>query len=150
GKTQSAGVQILRGLGFHVTTHAVGSFLPAGTIAEQMPTGGSQTIAGAQVSLGVSNGVAPLSKVPDVTGMTLVQAKTALTAANYFVSVVDKAVTDKKQDGVVLSQDPAGGSSAAEGTTVTLTVGTLSSGGGGGGGSPSPSPSPSSSPSPGH
>ncbi|MGZ4150113.1 MAG: penicillin-binding transpeptidase domain-containing protein, partial [Actinomycetota bacterium] len=150
GKTQSAGVQILRGLGFHVTTHTVGSYLPAGTIAEQMPTGGSQTIAGAQVSLGVSNGVAPLSKVPDVTGMTLVQAKNALTAANYFVSVVDKAVTDKKQDGVVLSQDPAGGSSAAEGTTVTLTVGTLSSGGGGGGGSPSPSPSPSSSPSPGH
>ncbi len=150
GKTQSVGQQILRQLGFHVTSHTVASYLPAGTIAEQSPAGGSQTIAGAQVTLGISNGVAPVHKLPDVVGMTLAQAKKALTSANYFVSVVDKAVSNEKQDGVVLAQDPAAGSSVAEGTTVTLTVGTFSPGGGGGSPTPTPSPSPSSSPSPGH
>jgi hypothetical protein len=39
--------------------------------------------------------------------------------------VTDESITDPAQDGVVLRQTPAGGSSAEDGAVVTLVVGRL-------------------------
>jgi serine/threonine-protein kinase len=112
----------------------VGSYLPAGTVAEQNPAGGSQTIDGATVQLGVSNGVAPVSVVPKVKGMSVGEATAALRAAHFLVNAVERAVTDPALEGIVWNQSPAGGASLAEGSTVTIFVGVLQAGGGNGGG----------------
>jgi len=41
------------------------------------------------------------------------------------VHIVSQPVTDPNQDGIVLSQDPSGGTKAKPGTTVTIVVGHL-------------------------
>ena len=58
------------------------------------------------------------------------------------MEVVEKHVSDPHNVDVVLDQDPAAGTKALQGTTVTITVGTDEEQ------SPSPSPEPSPSPSP--
>jgi serine/threonine-protein kinase len=74
------------------------------------------------VSLVVSSGSAKV-KVPDVTGQTAGAAQGALSGAGFSVSQQTTDVTNKNQDGVVISQSPAGGSSADQGSTVTIVVG---------------------------
>ena len=48
-----------------------------------------------------------------------------LERSGFSVDVQDQDVTDPTQDGIVLSQDPPGGSKAKPGTTVTIVVGRL-------------------------
>ena len=91
------------------------------------------------MTLQVSNGVAPVSTVPDVVGLTSYEAGNTLRAARFVVVVVSKEVTDPKDEGVVLGQDPKGGTQQLEGTTVTIVVGAPPP-------EPSPSPEPSGSP----
>ena len=64
--------------------------------------------------------------VPDVTGLDETGARQHLTGARFRVQVVGQPVTDPSQDGVVLDETPAGGSRAAKGSTVTITVGRTS------------------------
>jgi beta-lactam-binding protein with PASTA domain len=81
----------------------------------------------------VSNGVAPIVTLPDVVGSSADTARSALGYVHVFVNVVEQTVVKPKNDGIVLSMDPAGGSRVKEGTSVTLVVGVLA---------PSSSPSP--------
>ena len=118
----------------------VGSGEPAGTVVAQDPRGGTETLPGGLVTLQVSNGVAPMATVPDVVGLTSGEAAATLQAARFLVAVVERDVEDPDQDGVVLAQDPAGGTHELEGSTVTIVVGV---------GPAEPSPSPSGGPSPG-
>ncbi|MGH2921100.1 MAG: PASTA domain-containing protein, partial [Gaiellaceae bacterium] len=55
-------------------------------------------------------------------------ARAALEGSGFEVAVVDEETTDPNQDGIVLSQDPPGGTRAEQGTTVTLFVGRLIAG----------------------
>ena len=61
--------------------------------------------------------------VPDVTGLTQAQAVAAIEGAG-FVAAVITASSDTVLEGLVISQDPLGGASAASGATVTITVST--------------------------
>ncbi len=87
---------------------------PIGTVLDESPAAGSQVQHGASVTLTiVVSGI-----VPDVTGMTLDQARTALQNAGYAVGNV--AYTQSGSDGKVASTEPPAGSSLRPGETVTI------------------------------
>jgi serine/threonine-protein kinase len=88
------------------------------------------------VTINVSSGKAPKGKVPNVVGKTLAAAKASIAGAGFVAKVTYQDVLDKKQDGIVLSQDPNGNASRDQGTTVTIVVGRFIDQ------SPSPPPSP--------
>lgn len=103
--------------GFAVTTapHRVYSdSVPAdGVVAE---SGGGQAQPHSTITLTISQGP-HLYPVPDVTGMTMGDAKTALRQAGFtHISVIAVPLID----GSVFSQSPSGGSRQPHGTTITL------------------------------
>jgi serine/threonine-protein kinase len=77
------------------------------------------------VNLDVSNGP-PQKTVPDVIGYSSQQAVGALESAGFKVIQQPQSVSDQSEDGTVLSQNPAGNSQAAQGSTVTIVVGQYS------------------------
>ena len=96
--------------------------VPAGNVISQSPAGGSLVAPGSTVGLVVSSGPCPvLVTVPDVVGVELNAALNALVAAGLLYETVE-VCDDNIPAGEVINQDPAGGSSVPEGTTVTLTV----------------------------
>ncbi len=79
-------------------------------------------IAIAAFALGGNSESKDLVEVPDVTGQTLDQAKSAIQSAGFKVGNVQQTYSDKVDSGKVISQDPAGKSKKAKGTSVNLTV----------------------------
>jgi eukaryotic-like serine/threonine-protein kinase len=122
GKTSSQAQKILAAANFSSDVKMVPSLDPAGTVVGQTPHGGATTELGTLVHLEVSNGHTPQSAVPDVRGMTVDKAKAALVAAGFKVAEIDKAVADPTKIGHVFAQDPAPGTKADQGSTVTISV----------------------------
>ncbi|OLZ61258.1 hypothetical protein AV521_43790 [Streptomyces sp. IMTB 2501] len=92
---------------------------PKGNVCSQDPTAGSKVKKGDTINLVVSTG-APNVDVPDVRGLQFDQAQSQLTDKGF---KVEKQTQESTQPpGVVISQDPEGGSSKQKGTTITLTV----------------------------
>jgi len=60
-----------------------------------------------------------------VTSYDEASAKQTLQQSGFSVDIQDQDTTDPSQDGIVLSQDPPGGTKAKPGTTVTIVVGRL-------------------------
>jgi eukaryotic-like serine/threonine-protein kinase len=114
----------LQRVGFNAARIDVDSALAAGIVVSQDPTGGSQSAKGTTVTLSVSKGPTT-SAVPDVTSQDVAIAQTTLEAAGFRTRVVLQDTTDPTMDGIVLSQDPVGGSQAKPNTLVTLFVGRL-------------------------
>lgn len=92
---------------------------PRGVVLDQSPDPGTEAEEGADVRLVVSNGP-PRETVPDVVGETQAEAVADLTAAN-FEAEVTKAFSDKKP-GIVVSQEPKGGTKLKEGSAVAISV----------------------------
>src|SRR5207245_812414 len=99
----------------------------SGTVIAQSPTSGTSAAPGSTITLSVSKGP-KTSAVPDVTSQDQASAQEQLKASGFRVRIVTQPTTDQSQDGIVLSQDPAGGTQAPPGTVVTIVVGKLSSG----------------------
>ncbi len=137
GKPIDEARTILQDAQFKVTTQVIGSYLPAGTVVEQTPAGGSQAVSGSTVALSISDGVASKVTLPDVVGLSIGEAESQLSAIHVSANVVEQPVTRASRVGVVLSMDPVGGTIVDEGSSVQLIVGA---------GAASPTTSPSSSP----
>jgi eukaryotic-like serine/threonine-protein kinase len=114
----------LQAAGFAVARLDVNSSQPAGTVISQSPTGGVAARVGSTVNLSVSLGP-PATPVPDVTSLDAAAATATLQAAGYQARVVKQSTTDPGQDGIVLNQNPQGGTDAKAGSTVTIFVGSL-------------------------
>jgi serine/threonine-protein kinase len=114
----------LQGAGFAVVRSDVDSLEPKGQVIAQDPGAGASTEKGALITLSVSKGPA-IKQVPDVTAMNRPDAQGLLRQAGYNVVVVYQDVTDPASDGIVIAEDPRGGSNAPVNTLVTLTVGRL-------------------------
>jgi serine/threonine-protein kinase len=112
----------LQSAGFAVARRNVDSNQPKDTVVAQDPTGSAAP--GATVTLSVSKGPKQ-STVPDVTNQDQDSATSTLQAAGFKVKVVKQDVQDPGLDGIVLSEDPSGGTMAPQGSTVTITVGHL-------------------------
>jgi beta-lactam-binding protein with PASTA domain/predicted Ser/Thr protein kinase len=84
------------------------------------PDAGTELQLGRTVTLIISSGP-PDVEVPTVTGRPIEEARSDLVSAGFQVETTDQETLDE-EPGTVLSQDPAGGTEAEEGSTVTLTV----------------------------
>ena len=112
----------LQSAGFAVARENVESNQPQNTVVRQEPTGSAAP--GSTVKLSVSKGPKQ-STVPDVTNQDVDSATSTLQGAGFKVKVVQQDVEDPGLDGIVLSQNPTGGTRVPQGSTVTITVGHL-------------------------
>jgi eukaryotic-like serine/threonine-protein kinase len=126
GLQSTAAVTRLRGLGLHATLERTASSEAPGTVLAQSAVAGAQMRHGMSVVLRVSSGPAAVD-VPDTTGLSESSARQQLTGAGFQVDSVDQSVSDPSQDGMVVDQTPAGGTSAHKGDTITITVGRATS-----------------------
>ena len=94
----------------------------AGTVISTDPKAGSKVSKGKSVDITVSKGKKEKkSSVPDVTGLPLESARSAITSAGFRVGSVSRQ-SSKQSAGTVISQTPAGGSDVADGATISLVV----------------------------
>ena len=91
-------------------------------MVDQSPSGSATP--GSTIQLSVSKGPKQ-STVPDVTSQDEASARTTLEQAGFTVTVTRQNVTDPGLDGIVLSQNPTGGTKAPQGSKVTIVVGQL-------------------------
>lgn len=95
--------------------------VPAGQVISQSPEANEQVKEQRTVHLVVSKGVGDIT-MPDITGMTLDQARTRLKSLGLVIGKITTASDDSKEDGVILMQSPPGDSKVTKGTTVDVTV----------------------------
>jgi serine/threonine-protein kinase len=113
---------VLEGAGFRVARREVDDDAPAGTVVDQQPAGGGTAPRNTTVTLSVSRGPTE-SQVPNVDGLSEEDARTTIEEAGFVVEVQREPTDDPNLHGSVLRQEPAGGSAAPEGSTVTIVVG---------------------------
>ena len=94
----------------------------AGIVIYADPDGGSEGSKGSTVTVTVSKGPST-SAVPDVTTQDFAIAQTTLEAAGFRTRVVFEDTDDPTFDGIVISQDPVGGTQAKPNALITLFVG---------------------------
>ena len=123
GESVSSARSQLNNAGFVVTTTSqTTTSAPDGNVVDQSPAGNTKVAAGSTVSLVVAK--APTTaQVPDVTGDTAQGAVNQLKAAGFKVAQKTKPVTKQNKDGIVVAEQPRGGSTQNKGSTVTITVG---------------------------
>jgi len=109
-------------MGFAVAPRDVESDEAAGIVVAQNPGRNELVPVGSTVTLSVSEGPSATA-VADVTNQEVDTAKTTLKASGFEIKVVFTGTDDPSLDGVVISQDPAGGTGAKPSTVVTLVVG---------------------------
>jgi beta-lactam-binding protein with PASTA domain len=112
----------LQQAGFGVSRIDVDSDQAAGIVTNQDPNGGSEGSKGSTVTLSVSKGPSTAA-VPDVTSTDVAIAQTTLENAGFRTRVVLEDTSDPTLDGIVISQDPVGGSQAKPNALVNLFVG---------------------------
>jgi beta-lactam-binding protein with PASTA domain/Ca2+-binding RTX toxin-like protein len=118
GLTQAAAIAALTGADFVATsTNGNSTTAIVGTVISQNPAAGQVRPFGSTVNVVVSVG----TLVPSVTGGTQAAAATALAAAGLTVGSVT-GINSAAPVGIVLSQAPSAGTSAAPGTGIALTV----------------------------
>jgi serine/threonine-protein kinase len=130
----------LRGAGFQVQRQDVESNQAAGIVIEQNPRGNTSSSRGSTVTVRVSKGPST-SMVPDVTSQDQQTASASLRRSGFKVEVVRQPVDDPTQEGIVLDQNPPGGTRAPKQSTVTVYVGNFQE-------SPPPPPPPAQEPAP--
>jgi eukaryotic-like serine/threonine-protein kinase len=91
-----------------------------GRVISATPSEGQKVDKGSEVALVVSTGPEQI-EVPDETGKSFDEASSDLEAAGFKVTRKDQETTDE-DPGTVLSQSPKGGTQAAKGSAVALTV----------------------------
>ncbi len=123
GQSQSDATSALDSAGFKVSaTTQTSTATTAGNVISQDPGAGTTEPLGTTVTIVVAS--APTtSTVPPVVGDPADGAASALQAAGFDVARKTKDVTNQSQDGSVISQSPAGGSTADKNSTVTIVVG---------------------------
>jgi eukaryotic-like serine/threonine-protein kinase len=100
--------------------HKISSTQPADTVIAQDPKGGVKVTEKTKVRINVSRGPKPIG-IPDVRGSSYDSAASQLQALGFAVARRD-VDSNAAAAGIVIDQQPAGGSFASKGSTVTLTV----------------------------
>ena len=125
GLSQTAAQRRLQAAGLKSNVVYVASTQPAGRVVAQRPPPGTTVKRGSRVRLNVSTGPNPQAStpVPDVVGQDEATATSTLQDAGFQVVVIDQPTADQTEDGVVLDEQPAGGTRAPRGAVVTIYVG---------------------------
>ncbi|QDW29446.1 PASTA domain-containing protein [Arthrobacter sp. KBS0702] len=121
-KTVAEAQQLLRTAGFQSTTRDVfDDDVSPGLVVGSEPSAGQVVRKFESVSLAVSKGP-ELFPLPELTGKSLDDAKSALNGAGMALGPVTESYDDAAAAGTVLSQTPPKGTAAKHGTPVALTV----------------------------
>ncbi len=120
GMNYGDAVQALNDVNLDASKHEVFSQKPAGQVISQNPPAGEEVVEGTEVVLDVSKGTKQV-EVPNVVGMSEADAQATLEAAGFEVSSTS-APSDTAAEGTVSDQSPDGGTQAAKGSTVAITV----------------------------
>jgi eukaryotic-like serine/threonine-protein kinase len=99
--------------------HDVYNPAPVSTVVAQQPDPGEKVLANSKVRLNVSQGPKQIT-IPNVVGTPFPNAASALEGAGFVV--VRKNEASDQPKGEVTATDPQGGTSARQGTKVTVTV----------------------------
>ena len=122
GKDKSAAEKLLAQLGLNLSwDEKYQAKVPADTVVQQFPSAATPVRKGSTVALIGSKGP-EVHRVPDVTGMTLREARITLENARLEVGKVVRKQQDGSKAEEVLEQDPAPNSELKKGARVTLTV----------------------------
>jgi beta-lactam-binding protein with PASTA domain len=119
GEDQTEAVKKLTEANLDARVVEVNSDQKEGTVTGQSPAAGVVVVAGSQVRINVSSGPKQVA-VAAVISLPYEQASAELERAGFKVSRVD--VTSDQTKGIVTDQDPKGGTTASEGSSVTLSV----------------------------
>ena len=93
---------------------------PAGTVIGQDPPAGTMLLQESTVTLTVTTGGPTPATVPDVLGQESAAARETLESAGFLVNEI--TTPSEAAPGVVVSQDPAAGTTLMTGKTVTIVV----------------------------
>ena len=120
GQSKDQASATLAEAGLKVTTvEEYADTVPAGTAVGTAPVAGTQLKRGDPISLTISKGPPPVT-VPSVTDLKSADAVAKLQAVGFVV--VQKPLAGFVALDRVVSQDPAGGTTAPKGSTVTITI----------------------------
>lgn len=121
-KTVAEAQQLLRTAGFQSTTKDVfDDDVAAGLVVGSEPSAGEVIRKFQPVSLAVSKGP-ELFPLPELTGKSLDEAKTALNGAGMALGNISETFDESAAAGTVLAQAPRSGNPVRHGTPVDLTV----------------------------
>ena len=124
GLQQAAAQRRLHSAGLLAGVTYVSSQQPSGQVVAERPAAGTQVRKGSKVQLSVSRGPnATTAVVPDVVGQDQQTATNTLQSAGFRVQVIIVPPPDPSQSGMVLDEQPSGGTRAPNGSTVTIYVG---------------------------
>ncbi|GCL66687.1 Stk1 family PASTA domain-containing Ser/Thr kinase [Veillonella tobetsuensis] len=122
GKQVSVAKNILEDKHLRVSTSEVtNTDVPAGQVISQSPGSGEKVKEQRTIHLVVSKGVGDIT-VPDLSGMTVEQARQRLKDLGLVVGKITQGSVDGKPDNTIVAQSPSGDSKVSKGTTVDLVV----------------------------
>jgi beta-lactam-binding protein with PASTA domain len=100
--------------------------VPEGKVISQRPTEGAVVNEGSAVEITISQGPegSATITVPNVVGMSQLQAESAITSAGLVVGTITQSQSQTVPAGQVISQNPAAGTKVAPGAAIHLTVST--------------------------
>jgi serine/threonine-protein kinase len=122
GESYESAASQLQAQGFAVARRDADSEQPQGNVISQDPAPDTFAARGSTVTLTVSKGP-QTHGVPEVEGTDEATATSQLEASGFKVRVQRMDTTDPSLDGIVISQDPAGGTAAKPKSKVTIVVG---------------------------
>jgi serine/threonine-protein kinase len=122
GQSQAQALQSLQNAGFNNVTfqNQSSDSVPSGSAIGTNPPAGSNVPTTTQITVNLSSGPAQVN-VPPVIGDSQADATSALQAAGFTVSVLNRP--DAANVGKVVDQSPAANAQAQKGTNVTIYVG---------------------------
>ena len=122
GKQVSVAKNILEDKHLRVSTSEVtNTDVPAGQVISQSPGSGEKVKEQRTIHLVVSKGVGDIT-VPDLSGMTVEQARQRLKDLGLVVGKITQGSIEGKPDNTIVAQSPSGDSKVSKGTTVDLVV----------------------------
>lgn len=125
GQTRDQATQTLNAQDSHfklgTVTESYSDSAPEGQVIDQTPSANRQAAEGTAINLVVSKGAKPAAavKVPDLTNKTPSEAESALAAVGLKARNGDSVESDDVAVGYVATQEPAAGSDAKAGDTIT-------------------------------
>ena len=125
GESEGQAKSDLHNAGFEniTTTTQTSNGAQSGTVLSQSPTGGSLVVPSATtVNLVIAKAI-PKVSVPTVLGQSAGSATSQLQAEGFAVVQKTRDVGNRAKDGIVLKQNPDGGTPAKQGSSVTIVVG---------------------------
>ena len=121
GSEVSVATDLLERRGFRVDPIRVASTEDPGIVIEQDPPAGELVDEGEVVILRVSAEPEPV-KVPDITNMTVFDARAALAEVDLSIGATTSEPSDELEQGLIISQSPAPDEEAPAGSVVDVVV----------------------------